>query len=215
VAWVVVGARDRLPGASRIRYGSGTAMARTFVAPAAEPAQLQAAIARVLDRTTGSSVERLGQAAQEGFSAAPAHPEVARTFQALLTVGYLVAAADGLAAEEREALAGVLARAAGHAVDRAAFDERLSELEAERRALGDDALLRRAAEALVGPFAAREAVVFAALVSLGDGALAADEVGALVRLADHLHVPHGEVYALVDDAIRSIVRALAELSAGA
>ena len=121
----------------------------------------------------------------------------------------MVAASDELAEGERGALAGVLERAAGSVVDRATFDHRLDEIEAQRKSLGADECLRRAAAELANPFARREAIVFAALVSFGDGTLAPLEVESLLRLGDHLEVPHGEVFALIDDVIHSITRALA------
>jgi len=162
----------------------------------------------VLDRTTGSSAQHLGAAAAQGFSSNPAQPEVARTFQALLTVGYLVAAADELAAGERAALSGVLERAAGSVVDRAMFDQRLAEIEALRTSLGADEAMRRAAADLSGPFARREAIVFAALVSIGDGSLSVQEVEALARLGEHVQVPRGEVFALIEDVVHSVTKAL-------
>lgn len=181
---------------------------RTYSVPRAEPERLQAAIATVLDRTTGSSAQHLGSAAQQGFAAQPADPEVARTFQALLTVGYLVASSDQLAAGERAALAGVLERAAGSAVDRAMFDHRLAEIESLRASLGPEEALRRAAADLSGPFARREAIVFAALVSIGDGTLSTHEVDTLVQLGELVQVPRGEVFALIEDVVHSVTRAL-------
>lgn len=161
----------------------------------------------MLDRTTGSSAQHLGVAAREGFAAQPSDPAVARTFQALLTAGYLVAAADELAPGERAALAGVLERAAGSAVDRTSFDRRLAEIDALRPHAAAE--LEKAAQVLSGPFARREAIVFATLVSFGDGTLAPEEVEALCELGRYLRLSKGDVYALIDDVVQSLTRVLA------
>lgn len=182
---------------------------RSYTLPQAAPERLEAAISAVLDRTTGSSAPRLGAAAAQGFAAQPSEPEVARTFQALLAAAFLVASADGLVDQERSALAALLARATGGVADHGALERRLTEIATTVAAIGPEEAMRHAAADLAGPFARREAIVFAAAVAIADGTISETEFEALARLGAAVNVSRGEVVALVEDAIQSITRALA------
>ena len=139
-------------------------------------------------------------------------PPAARAFQGLLEVGYLVASADGLADSERSALAELLERVTGRAVDRATMELHFKDLDAACEALGRRERLRRAAAEFDDEKARDEALGFAALVALTDGAIGAPELEALVTLGEHFERSEDHVLATVGAVFHSVERALSGAS---
>ncbi len=128
-------------------------------------------------------------------------PEDLSAFFSVLELGYLAASADGLDDAERDALAAVLERATGAKIDRAAFDAHFEDLDATVAALGRrERLARAAADFEDGP-ARAAALQFAALVAIGDGKLADDEMGVLTEVGAMFELAPERITALIDEAV--------------
>ena len=125
---------------------------------------------------------RLAKSAAQTRTEQPEDADAARHFHALLEAGYLVASADGLEDEERQALAELLEEATGSVFDRASFELHFRDLDAAVRMLGRKERLQRTAEEFSEPGARDEALGFALLVAIGDGKLAAPELAMLFDL---------------------------------
>ena len=102
--------------------------------------------------------------AEEGEDAA-----AAQYFQSLLELGYLVASADGLADEEREALADLVEHATGSAVEHDVLTRHFTNLDAAAEMLGRRERMGRIAANFDDFMAREEAMSFAALVAVADG----------------------------------------------
>jgi tellurite resistance protein len=133
---------------------------------------------------------------------------LARRFQALLEVGYLVASADGFAEAERHTLAALLEDATQRTVDHEAFETHFRDLDEACEMLGRRERLRRAAEDFEDGAARREALGFAVLVAIADGKLGSPEGQALRELGSHLGFDEREVDATVGEVIMSVKSAL-------
>jgi tellurite resistance protein len=169
----------------------------TFTVSAREPARLRSAVRTLFDapRTPGSpalpSASRLHAIAEE--TVRTGEGDAARFFTSLLELGYLVASADGLAEEERTALAELLEQITGRGIDQAAMRLHFEDLDATCKALGRHERLRRAAADFEDRAAREEALDFAALVALADGEISEVEVAALVELGNAFEMKEDEV----------------------
>lgn len=179
---------------------------------------LRAAVRSVLeqhadgpDRSALPSSVRLAEAARHSLADSESiDPEAAR-FMNLLEVGYLAASADGLADDERHALAEFLEEAAARVVDRDALELHFRDLDDATFALGRHERLFRVAADFETPDEREEALAFGALVSIADGVLADPEMAVLVELGAQFEMSEDEVRAQVLGVVKTIEQALAGL----
>jgi hypothetical protein len=136
--------------------------------------------------------------------------EAARYFRAIVEICCLVAAADGVADEERAAVAELIACASGEAFepDKAAalftgFADLLAAEGLEKR-------LDAVVEQLDGFLAREEAMSFAALVAVADRALGDRELAVLVAFGKRCGFSFGEVQQLIHEVAAALGRAIAE-----
>jgi tellurite resistance protein len=186
--------------------------------PPVEPARLFEAVSGALETRADGGVgllawhlpspDRLRAGATEALADNPEHPEAAAAFQGLLEVGYLVASADGLADAERHALAELLERVTGRVADRKLMEQHFVDLDAACAMLGRRERLRRAAAEFEDAGSRREALAFAALVSLMDGAIAEPEREALLVLGEHFELSEDDIVAVIGGVFKAVERAL-------
>jgi len=179
--------------------------------PAAPPERLAAAVRTVLTEQAERgptlvigrlpTVEALRAGAAESVKNEPIDIDVARYFQSLLELGYLVASADGLAQSEREALALLLEGASSAVVDRDTLLLHFRDLDATTETLGRRERLARVAAGFTDPESRTEALGFAALVAMADGHLAEPELEVLHAL--------GREFSMAPDKVDAAVAALA------
>ena len=190
-----------------------------------EPGRLKAAVRTAMERQTDDmatpsvapgvlkvklpSLERLKAGAREAQAEGDV-TELARYFQALVELGYLVASADGLADEERQVLAELVEHATGRAVDQAALKLHFADLDAAVEMLGRKERMQRAASEFEDHVSRCEAISFAALVAVADGKLAHTEERALLELGEIFGLSEGEVGAVLGQVVQSIRLGLAE-----
>ena len=188
------------------------------------PERLQAAVCTTLSRKVAATpapsagrrcpIGRLPSAARLKFGAEETvKPEsddacAAEHFQSLLELGYLVASADGLADEEREALARLVEFASGEVVDQDALRRHFRDLDAACETLGRRERLGRVASNFEGDCAKEEAMSFATLIAIADGKLAPPEANVLLELGDHFAFSEGEVQAVVRQVVASLRKVL-------
>jgi tellurite resistance protein len=183
--------------------------------PSADPSLLRAAVRRAFATAPDSPAStvpppaRLRAGAEQVQSDETSDSEASRYFQALLEIGYLVASADGLAAEERQALAELLEEATGKAVDQAALKLHFEDLDQAVAMLGRHERLRRSAADLEELGAREEALGFATLVAIADGSFAEPEAEALVELGRDLAFSDEQIRSLVDQVVSQLKHALA------
>ena len=154
------------------------------------------------------SLAQLKAGAQESVKESAQDAQAARRYQSLLELGYLVASADGLADEEREVLALLLERASDRVVDRKMLQLHFSDLDATIDALGRRERLGRVAADFESFEEREEAISFAALVAMADGAVEQPEMRALLDLGERFSLSAEDVYALVDRVAAGINEAL-------
>ncbi len=126
-------------------------------------------------------------------------PDRAR-FESVLELGYLAASADGLDDAERGALADLLTEASGKTLDHAAFELHFRELDQAVEMLGRRERLARTAADFEDDGSRADAIRFAALVAMADGALHAPELAVLVEAGACFDWNAEKVRGLVDDA---------------
>jgi tellurite resistance protein len=193
--------------------------------PEVDPARRLAAVRAVLARQStdmpkqvveaSALIGRLPSKAKLRVGAEQAQKEeaedlrAAEYFQSLLELGYLVASADGLAADERETLALLLEHATDAAVNRDVLQLHFFDLEATCAALGRSERLSRVAANLDTPSAREEAISFAALVAMADGSLEPAEVQVLIELGRHFSLSAAQVESLAGRVAESIRQQLA------
>lgn len=144
----------------------------------------------------------------QGASALDEDGDAARVFRAMLELGYLVAAADGLGEDERGALAALVAEATGARVtpERLAHElDGYAKLEAER---GRVARFREVAAELDDFVAREEAMSFVALISIADAVLSHKELRALLEVGEALGFSRGEVDLVMKQVVFSLKAAL-------
>ena len=121
-------------------------------------------------------------------------------FMAVLELGYLAASADGLDAREREAIATTLERVTGIGYDHDAFAEHFADLDAAVEALGRRERLARTAAEFDSDESRADAIQFAALVAMADGALQAPELEVLNEAGHHFAWSQERIHGLVTEA---------------
>lgn len=162
----------------------------------------QAVFAVVHDDADRMAWIRAGAAATVADS--PVDPDAARRFQTMLELAYLVASADGFAADERASLAALLERITGATVDHATLELHFRDLEDAVGLLGRRERLARAAADLDDPAQAEDVIGLVALVALADGHLATPEFEALVDLGRFVGVSSDRVRGIVDAAVARV-----------
>lgn len=177
--------------------------ATDVAAPSVGPRALMARLPRI---------ERLEEGAEHLFSSIPpaneADTEAARYFGAIVETCYLVATADGFAAEERGAVADLVGFATGDLFTR---DRAESVFAAHAKLLEEQGLEARldAIAARLDDFVAREeAMSFAALVAVADRELADKEAVMLMALAKRFDFSRGEVQAVVRQVAMTLAKAI-------
>lgn len=180
--------------------------------PAVPPAQLAAAVRSMLGE--GGEMAPLPSAARLSADAAAAvaaggDPDAARRFQALVELGYLAASADGLDPAERDALATLIERLTGDAVDHGTLAQHLADLDDAAAMLGRHERLARVAADLGDGDRRDEALGFAALVAMADGELHGEELAVLDELGGCFGLAAAEVRAIVDRVADAVTRAVA------
>lgn len=153
-------------------------------------------------RTGGGGWIREG--ARQSAGDAPSDPAIARRFQTLLELGWLVASADGFADSERASLASLLERVVGSALDRATLELHFQDLEDGVERLGRRERLARRAADLDGLEAAEEAIGLVATIALADGVLSDPEHAVLTELGARVGLSAERVGTLVADAARQV-----------
>jgi hypothetical protein len=196
--------------------------------PACDAASLAAAVRRLVGRQiveAGSpsvppsslmarlpAAEVLGRGAAQLAAGEVEDPEAARYFRAIVEVCFLVASADGLAEEEKAAVAELIACACGEAfgADKAAalFDAFAALLVAEGLERRLDAVVAE----LEGYLAREEAMSFAALVAVADRALGDRELAVLVAFGKRCGFSFGEVQALIQQVAAALGRSIARVA---
>jgi tellurite resistance protein len=150
------------------------------------------------------ALARLRAGAAESIKAEAEDARTAEYFQSLLELGYLVASADGLAVEERDALAHLVEHATGAVVSSDVLQLHFADLGATCEALGRRERLGRIAANFDQPGERSEALGFATLVAIADGALTEPERKVLVELGAHFSLSAGQV----DEAIEQVAIAI-------
>lgn len=177
---------------------------RVVNATQATPEALRAAVRGLIEgQSVGGRLRRGAEAvAKDGEEAE------ARYFQSILELAYLVASADGLAEEEKSALADLLAQVTGSALDSVKLQLHFDDLEQACAALGRKERLRRAAADFEDTIGRSEALGFAALVAAADGELDQAELDALSELGSQFELGPTEVDRVVYDVVQELARAL-------
>ncbi len=187
--------------------------------PDVGPERLAVAVRAVLGQQRDSSasgaarvrlpaLDRLRAGARESVKDEADDARVAEYFQSLLELGYLVASADGLAAEERDALAHLVEQVTGSAVDYDTLQLHFEDLDATCEALGRRERLGRTAANFEDVSERAEAISFSALVAIADGALAEPEMKVLYELGGHFSLAADRVDATVEEVATAIEREL-------
>ena len=185
-----------------------------------DPERLQAAVYATLSQKVAATpppsggrrcpVGRLPSAARLKFGAQETVKQesddacAAEYFQSLVELGYLVASADGLAAEEREALARLVEYASGAVVDQEALRRHFRDLDAACETLGRRERLGRVASNFEEACAKEEAMSFATLIAIADGKLAPPEAHVLLELGNHFAFSEREVQVVVGQVVASL-----------
>jgi hypothetical protein len=180
--------------------------------PAVPPEQLAAAVRAMLgeggEMAPLPSSARLAADGAAAVAAGGDDADGARRFQALVELGYLAASADGLDPAERDALATLIERLTGNAVDHATLAQHLADLDAAAAMLGRHERLARVAADLGDGDRRDEALGFAALVAMADGKLHGAELEVLDELGGCFGLAPGEVRAIVDRVADAVARAV-------
>jgi tellurite resistance protein len=134
--------------------------------------------------------------------------DAAEYFQSLLELAYLAASADGLADEERDALAALIEHATGAAIHIDTLCLHFQDLDATVEALGRRERLMRVAANFESERARAEAIGFATLVAIADGVLADDEKEVLVELGGLFSLSSEDVDKVVDRVADNIKKQL-------
>jgi tellurite resistance protein len=189
-----------------------------------DPERLRAAVYSALERqganlTQGSdapegpsgrlpSIARLKVGAVETLKERGQDAREAEYFQSLLELGYLVASADGLAQQERVALAKLVEQATCSVVAPEMLERHFSDLDGGSEILGRRERLARVASNFEDLAAREEAISFAALIAIADGKLAEPEASVLLELGAHFSFSEGEVKAVLTRLAAGIKLAL-------
>ncbi|MBW2527101.1 MAG: hypothetical protein JRI23_23165 [Deltaproteobacteria bacterium] len=194
----------RLPDAppDRLREAVRAVLGRQAADMPAETVDARALIGRL------PSTLKLKSDAEHAIAASTADADAAERFRSLLELGYLVASADGLAEQEREALALLVEHATDSVVDRATLQLHFSDLDATCEALGRRERLQWAAATFDSAATQQEALSFAALVAIADGTLDQAELAVLVELGAHYDLSEEHVGSVVDRVVADLTKQL-------
>jgi tellurite resistance protein len=127
-------------------------------------------------------------------------PTETERFLAVLELGYLAASADGLDSAERDSIAATLERVTGIGYDHSAFAAHFQDLDASVAVLGRRERLARTAAEFESDDQRANAIRFAALVAMADGALHVTELAVLDELGSHYKWTAERVRELVTEA---------------
>ncbi len=155
------------------------------------------------------STSALEQGARATVNDADTPTDASRRFQAILEIAYLVASADGFAAEEGEALADLLNQVTGGAIELDALKLHFADLEDGCAMLGRRERLRRTAAEFGETLDRSQTMAFAALVASADGVLADPELDALKTLGEDLGLDAAAVEAAVGTVVSQLREQLA------
>ena len=154
------------------------------------------------------SAARLRSGAEETLKEDAQDVGAAEYFQSLLELGYLVASADGLADEERAALARLVEAATDSVLEQQMLRQHFRDLDGGAAVLGRRERLARVAATFEDSSAQEEAISFAALIAIADGKLAGPEATVLMELGRHFSYSEDEVRAVLSQVAASIRLAL-------
>ncbi len=170
--------------------------------PEVDPAHL-AVVIRAVVAEDRAQAERLRAGALQTVADQPDDGTAARRFQSLLEIGYLVASADGLADQEREALARLLEQLTDAVLDRAALELHFRDLDEAVAAMGRRERLGRAAADLDDDDR-DSALGFAAAIAMSDGWLGDAELAVLIELGAHMSIPADRARELVEQVVARV-----------
>jgi tellurite resistance protein len=139
--------------------------------------------------------------------------EATRHFLGMLEAAYLVAATDGTSEIERAALGELIAQVTGQA-DRDAVAAALARFDEEIARDGLPARMAAVAARFEDFMAREDALTFAGIIALSDGALSRKELRGLIELAEHMGYSVGEVQAILDAIAANLRQALDEPRSG-
>ncbi len=154
------------------------------------------------------SAARLENGAEQLAQESPEDAEAVRYFKAMIEASYLVAAADGLAKEEHDALSDLIAHTTGSAVDAKTLQEMFSRFDGQLEEQGLEGRLQAISSSFDDFMAREEAMSFAALIAISDGVLAPSEEVALIALGARLDFSTGEVQAILNQVAAALSEAL-------
>jgi tellurite resistance protein len=163
--------------------------ARDASAPSVGPRSLTGRLPSVSELQAGALL--LNEPGSEDAGAA-------RHFLALLESAYLVAAADGVSAEELSAMGRLIAEVTGSELDEATLLALFTDFEAALKNDGRSTRVTELAECFDDFMAREEALGFAALMAAADGCMAEPEAEALVELGGAFGFSAGEVQLVLD-----------------
>jgi tellurite resistance protein len=159
-------------------------------------------------------IDRMEHGAEQLFSSIPpaSHEDEAagKYFSAIVEACFLVAAADGLAAQESGAVTELIRFATGEVLSHERADELFESYEQLLRTQGLEARLDAVAERLDDFLAREECMSFAALIAVADGELSEREVVALMALAKRFDFSAGEVQLAVQKVAIELAEAIGE-----
>jgi tellurite resistance protein len=127
-------------------------------------------------------------------------PSDSEHFMAALELGYLAASADGLDATERESIATTLEKITGIGFDHDTFAAHFSDLDAAVSTLGRRERLARTAAEFDNDDSRANAIRFAALVAMSDGALNTQELVVLEEVGAYFKFDPDRIRGLVTEA---------------
>lgn len=173
-----------------------------------EPQRLAAAVEAAM-RARAPSLAWIAEGAKESARGEWTVQQTARQFQTLLEIGYLVASADGFAAQERASLASLLEKVTGSAIEHETLELHFRDLDEAVALLGRRERLLRTAADLEDEATAEEVISLVAMISMADGVLSADELAVLVELGGHVNIDADRVRGLAERVADEIKGGLA------
>jgi len=173
--------------------------AADVAAPSVGPRELSGRLPSA-NKLAGGAEKLAKRSAEDG--------EAARYFGAMLEICYLVAAADGLAEQEHDALCDLIDYTTRSALKRKRLEALFEEMATRLAEQGLEARLDALAGELDDFMAREEALSFAALVAIADSVLAPKEAVTLIAIGKRFDFSVGEVQAVVDVVAATLQRAM-------
>jgi tellurite resistance protein len=191
--------------------------------PTSDPVRLGLAVRSVLEHHVADSAAPslsseslvegpLADAFSTGAHDLGAHvdTEAAQHLLTLLESAYLVAASDGLSAEELDALTVLVAQVAGSELDAETLRTTFHGFGTELEKQGRPARIAAIAGAAPDFVTRHELLLFAALIAAADGHVARKETRVLIELSEAFECSLSELDLVVKEVGASLVRALNE-----